>query len=106
MANATRIADTVRGVFVGKYTGTTAAQNIHIGFKPGYIRAYNRTDGDTIWEWYKDDIVNVTVITAAVAAAAIAITQVDNGTVLGFALPSNAVVNENAIVYAFVAFPE
>jgi hypothetical protein len=50
--------------------------------------------------------VNVTVITAAVAAAAIAITQVDNGTVLGFALPSNAVVNENAVVYAFVAFPE
>lgn len=106
MANATRITDVARGVFVGKYTGTTAAQNIHIGFKPGYIRAYNRTDGDTIWEWYKDDIVNITVTTGAVAAAAVVITQVDNGTVLGFALPSNAVVNEDAKVYAFVAFPE
>jgi hypothetical protein len=106
MAVATRISDVARGAFVGKYTGTTAAQNIHIGFKPAYIRAYNRTDGDTIWEWYKDDIVNITVTTTAVAAAAVVITQVDNGTVLGFALPSNAVVNEDGKVYAFVAFPE
>ena len=106
MANATRIADVARGVFVGKYTGTTAAQNIHIGFKPSYIRAINRTDADTVWEWFKDDIVNVTVTTTAVANGAIAITQVDNGTVIGFALPSDAVVNENTKVYVFYALPE
>ena len=106
MANATRIADVARGPYVGKYTGTTAAQNIHIGFKPSYIKAWNRTDGDTVWEWYKDDTANVAVTTTSVASSAIAITQVDNGTVLGFALPSDAVVNENAKVYVFVAFPE
>ena len=106
MATATRIADVARGPFVGKYTGTTAAQNIHIGFKPAYIRAWNRTDGDTEWVWSKDDTANVEVITTAAASAAIAITQVDNGTVLGFGLPSDAVVNENSKVYVFIAFPE
>jgi len=106
MANAIRVADTVRGPFVGRYTGTTAAQNIHIGFKPGYIRAWNRTDGDTEWVWSKDDLANVEVITTAVASSAIAVTQVDNGTVLGFGLPSNAVVNEDTKVYVFIAFPE
>jgi hypothetical protein len=106
MAVATRIADTSRGPFVGKYTGTTAAQNIHIGFKPAYIRAWNRTDGDTEYVWCKDDLANVEVITTAAATAAIAITQVDNGTVLGFGLPSDAVVNENTKVYVFIAFPE
>lgn len=106
MAVATRIADAARGYFVGKYTGTTAAQNIHIGFKPAYIKATNRTDGDTVWEWYKDDVANVIVTTTAVATSAIAVAQVDNGTVLGFSLPSNAVVNEDAKVYVFIAFPE
>lgn len=104
MANATRIADEARGVFVGTYAGTTAAQNIHIGFKPSYIKATNRTDGDTVWEWYKDDTSNVIVTTTAVASAAIAVAQVDNGTVLGFSLPSNAVVNEDGKTYVFVAY--
>lgn len=106
MANATRIADRTRGPFVGAYAGTTAAQDIHIGFKPAYIRAINVTDGDTVWEWFKSDTSNVIVTTTAVAAAAIAVAQVDNGTVLGFSLPSNAVVNEDAKTYRFIAYPE
>lgn len=106
MAAATRIADRVRGPFIGKYTGTTAAQNIHIGFKPAYIRAVNWTDGDTEWLWTKDDTSNVVVVTTAVGAQAIAVAQVDDGTTLGFSLPSNAVVNENAKVYYFEAYPE
>ena len=107
MANATRVADQARGYFVGTYAGTTAAQNIHIGFKPAYIRAVNITDGDTEWVWYVGDLENVVSLIATPATVAAVITQVDNGTVLGFALPaSNSTVNENAKTYLILAFPE
>ena len=107
MANATRIADVARGPYVGKYTGTTAAQNIHIGFKPSYIKALDRTAGTGGWEWFKDDTANVlTSIVGGHGTAAIAVTQIDNGTVLGFSLPSNATVNANGDVYVFLAIPE
>jgi hypothetical protein len=106
MAVATRVADVARGPFIGSYTGTSAAQQIHIGFKPALIYAWNRTDGDTVWMWSKADIVNVKTIVAAVANLAAAVTQIDNGTVLGFSLPVDAVINENAKVYDFIAFPE
>jgi hypothetical protein len=106
MAVATRVADLTRGPFIGSYTGTSAAQNIHIGFKPAFIYALNRTDGDTVWMWSKADTANVKTIVLAVANLAAAVTQVDNGTVLGFSLPVDAVINENAKVYDFIAFPE
>jgi len=106
MAVATRAAAPARGPFFGSYTGTTAAQNIHIGFKPIMIMAQNRTDGDTMWFWHKADTANVKTIVALVASQATAVAQVDDGTVLGFSLPSDAVINENTKVYDFVAFPE
>ena len=106
MANATRIADSQRGYFVGTYAGTTAAQNIHIGFKPAYIRAINMTDADEEWIWYSGDITQVMKIAGTPATSASVITQVDNGTVIGFALPaSDSVVNENGKTYMFIAFP-
>lgn len=95
-----------RGTVVGRYTGTTAAQNIHIGFKPALIIAYNQTDGDKIWIWAKNDVANIVTIDTEVATEAVAVTQVDNGTVLGFGLPSNASVNEDAKVFVFLAIPE
>jgi len=104
MANATRIADFARGpVFVGSYAGTTAAQNIHIGFKPSFIIAYNQTDGDKLWAWCSNDVANVVTIDTEVATEAVAIAQVDNGTVIGFSLPSDGSVNENAKTYVFLA---
>lgn len=108
MPAATRISDRASGIpFIGKYSGTTAAQNIHIGFKPGMIVAWNFTDGDVFWFWTKDNTSNVTIITTAAANQASAVTQVDDGTTLGFSLPgSDAVINENAKVYYFLAFPE
>lgn len=108
MPAATRLADRALAMpFLGKYTGTTAAQNIHIGFKPSFIMAWNFTDNDTLYIWTKDQVAAVTVITTAVANQASAITQVDDGTTIGFALPgSDAVVNENAKVFYFIAFPE
>lgn len=106
MANATLQASLPRGPFIGRYTGTTAAQNIHIGFKPVRIEAYNHTDGDVMWFWSSHDEANLIHITttAGPVTAAIAVAQVDNGTVTGFSLPSNATINENAKVYCFIAY--
>lgn len=106
MANATRQSDIARGPFIGRYSGTTAAQNIHIGFKPALILAYNQTDGDKIWVWSKNDVANIVTVDTEVATEVVAIAQVDNGTVLGFSLPSNASVNEDAKVFVFIAYPE
>lgn len=106
MANATRQSDQARGWFIGRYTGTTAAQDIHIGFKPALIIAYNQTDGDKIWIWSKNDTSNIVTIDTEVATEAVAVSQVDDGGELGFKLPSNASVNEDTKVYVFIAFPE
>lgn len=109
MAVATRVSDEARGYFIGTYAGTTAAQNIHIGFKPALIIAVNVTDGDTVYVWSKvseTTVVSLKGADAALATESIAIARVDNGTVLGFSLPSNAVVNEDAKVYLILALPE
>ena len=106
MANATRVADTARGPFVGSYTGTTAAQNIHIGFKPAFMTIWNRTDGDTVIYWSKASETTYVAVTTAAATVSAVIARVDNGTVLGFSLASDAVANENAKVYDFIAYPE
>ena len=107
MAVATRLADQARGYFVGTYAGTTAAQNIHIGFEPALIIGVNVTDGDTMYIWSTEDLANVVSIIATPATVAEAITQVDNGTVIGFALPaSGSTTNEDGKTYVFLALPE
>ena len=107
MANAERLADRPRGPFIGTYDGTTAAQNIHIGFKPSYIRATNITDGDTEWVWYKSVTTTVFKFASTPATACSIITQVDDGTVIGFALPAcDAVTNEDGKTYLIFALPE
>ena len=112
MAVATRLADQARGYFVGSYAGTTAAQNIHIGFKPAFILAWNLTDGNVIWMWTTASLTTVALISDAgcsetgVTANSSVVTQVDNGTVIGFALPAcDAAINEEAKTYAFLALP-
>ena len=105
MAVATKISDGgPRGFFHGSYAGTTAAQNIHIGFKPSYIRAINVTDKDIEWIWSKNDLTTIMKIAGTPASESCVITQVDNGTVIGFALPTNAVANEDAKTYEFWAW--
>ena len=106
MANATRVSDGARGPFIGSYTGTTAAQNIHIGFKPAMIICWNRTDGDDINLWSKASLTTFVNVATAAATVSAAVTGVDNGTVLGFSLPSNSDINEDAKVYDFIAWPE
>lgn len=108
MATATRQADRAMPMpFIGRYTGTTAAQDIHIGFKPALIIAINWTDGDKIWIWSKHDTSNIVSIDTEVATEAVAITQVDDGSEIGFALPaSTATVNEDTKVFLFLAWAE
>ena len=105
MAVATRVADQPRLPFVGSYVGTSAAQNIHIGFKPSAIIAWNRTDGDTVY--FMSAAVLTTQVSVVLAAATntATMTLVDDGTVLGFGLPADAVINENVKTYDFIAFP-
>lgn len=37
---------------VGSYTGTGAAVNVELGFTPAYVKIWNATDGDEIYEWF------------------------------------------------------
>lgn len=107
MAVATRIADPANGrPFIGKYTGTTAAQNIHIGFKPAFMIIINQTDGDDVNFWCKDSETTFVNIAAAAATVSAAVARVDNGTVIGFSLPADSDINEDAKVYIVVAWPE
>ena len=106
MANATRVSDQARGYLVGSYTGTTAAQNIHLGFKPAMLHIWNRTDGDTVIYWSKAVQTTYVGVTSAAATVTAVIAPVDNGTVIGFSLATDAVANENNKVYDFIAFPE
>lgn len=106
MPAATRVSDKANGPFVGSYTGTTAAQKIYIGFKPAFILAWNRTDGDTVYVWSKASVTSYVAITSAAATVSAAIAGVEDSTGIGFSLASDAVANEDTKVYDFIAWPE
>ena len=106
MPAATRTVEMPRVHFIGSYAGTTAAQKIYIGFKPALIVAYNITDGDKLYIWSKTSLTTVLTIDTEVANESVAITQVSDSTGLGFQLPSDGSVNEDAKTYVFIAFPE
>lgn len=40
-------------VKTGSFVGTAAAVNVELGFVPDYIRVWNETDGDEVYEWFK-----------------------------------------------------
>jgi hypothetical protein len=86
-------------VLSGTYTGTTAAQAINIGFSPSWIIGWNQTDGDTMFFWHKSSITNYVSVVALAATTTAVITASDNG----FNLASDAIANENAKVYVFLA---
>jgi hypothetical protein len=104
---ATRQADRQRGWFIGSYTGNAAALDIHMGFVPGFILAWNRTDGDTVWMWSGAVLTTQVSIVAAAATntATVAVLDGSNGVTIGIRLPIDAVINESAKVYDFIAFP-
>jgi len=88
-------------VKVGTYTGTTAAQTLQIGFRPDWFIAYNQTDADTIWIWTSNmTSTTYTAITGAVASVTATVAATDHGLILP---ASDAVGNENAKVYIYIA---
>ena len=105
MANATRVSDRAFGPYVGSYTGTTAAQNINIGFQPAALIVWNRTDGTAVWFFSKAILTTQVSVVLAAATNTATMTLVDDGTTIGFGLPSDAVINANTKVYDFIAFP-
>lgn len=88
------------GTVSGTYAGTTAAQTITIGFRPNWIIGWNQTDGDTVYLWHSSSLTSYVSIVALAATTTAAITVTDHG----FSLPaSDAIANENAKTYVFIA---
>lgn len=106
MAAATRIADVTRGAMVFSYAGTSAAQNIHLGFKPAFMIIMNQTDGDTVCLWCKNSETTYITITTAATTTTANVARVDDGTTIGFSLAVDAVLNENAKTFVGIAWPE
>ena len=104
MAAATILVNRPRNYAVFTYTGTTAAQNIHLGFKPSYMIIHNVTDGDDVNIWHTSSQSTFINVAAAAANVSAAVAPVDDGTTLGFSLPSNSDINEDAKVYHGIAF--
>ena len=85
------------------YTGTTAAQNVQMGFRPQAFLGFNWTDGTIAFFWHRLDLTKVfkMIGTGAFTTPACVITQIDHG----LALPaSNTDVNSNTKVYYGLAF--
>ena len=89
----------VPSVVSGTYAGTTAAQVITVGFRPSWFIIWNQTDGDTVFMWHNSLTTSGVSIVLAAATETVTITATDHG----ISLPSNAVVNENAKTYVFIA---
>jgi len=107
MAAATILVNRPRNFAFFTYAGTTAAQNIHLGFKPSYMIIHNATDGDDVNIWHTSSQTTFVNIAAAAAGAfGHAVAPVDDGTTLGFSLPPNPDINEDGKTYYGIAFYE
>ena len=106
MAAATILVNRPRSFAVFTYAGTTAAPNIHLGFKPSYMIIHNRTDGDVVNIWHTSSQTTFVNIAAAAANISAAVAPVDNGTEIGFSLPADSDINEDGKTYHGIAFYE
>ena len=86
-------------VVSGTYTGTTAAQTVTLGFRPSWAIIMNQTDGDVVFIWHNSVTTTGVSIDTEAATETVTITATDHG----LALPTNAVVNENAKVFVIIA---
>lgn len=84
----------------GTFTGTTAAQTLTLGFRPSWMIWYNQTDGDTVNFWHNSSTTTYVSMVLAAATVTATITQTDHGLILP---ASDAVGNENAKVFVFIA---
>ena len=67
---------------------------------------YNETDMDDLNFWCKDSETTFMNVAAAAAKITAVIARVDDGTTLGFSLPSDSDVNEDSKVYVGIAWRE
>lgn len=96
------MSDTIK---TGTVTGTGAAINISLGWKPDYVRVLNVTDGDTVDEWVNGMAAGtaITIAAAAASRSSNGISQYD-GTISeppGFTIGSG--ISESAKTLAWVA---
>lgn len=90
---------------VGEYTGTQAAADIVLPFDPYFVFINNKTDGDTAGYAIRTTNLGTTSQTIVALTAQIASAGILFGA-LGtkkFSLGSNAVVNETAKVFQYIA---
>lgn len=106
MANATIKVNCPRSHAVFTYVGTTAAQKIHLGFKPSYMIIHNITDGDDVNLWHMSEQTKFVNVAAAAANVSAAVTAVDDADAIGFSLPSDSDINEDGKTYGGIAFYE
>lgn len=92
-------------VVVGTYTGTGAAINVVLGFKPDFVLVTNVTDGDIIATAFR----GLNAAGGATEIAAAVVTNADNGLTLtyegttgeGFTVGTD--YSESAKVYGYLA---
>lgn len=89
---------------VGTFTGTGAAVNVVIGFKPDYVRIINVTDRDISHEWFRGIMADGTSVDDGAALA----TNADNGVsayagTTGEGFTAGTDISENGKVYGYVA---
>lgn len=90
---------------VGKYTGTGAAVNVVLGFKPDFLLVTNITDGDIIGSAFRDG----TAAGASTDIGAAAATNADNALTLTYAgadgegFTAGTDFSESGKVYGYLA---
>jgi hypothetical protein len=108
MPAATIVSAKANGPFIGSYVGSAAAQNIYIGFKPAFIKGWNRTAGDVVFYWSKASVTTYVKVVLAAATVSGAIAGVEDANGIGFSLPASAnqTANEDGDTFDFIAYPE
>jgi hypothetical protein len=90
---------------VGTVTGTGAALNVILGFKPDFVQLVNATDGDQVDVWYRGmaalTSINVGGATAATRAAPNGISSYEGTEGEGFTI--GAGLSESAKVLYYTA---
>lgn len=95
----------VPSVKVGTYTGTGAAVNVVLGFKPDFVQVTNITDADIVATAFR----GLTAAGAGVDTAAAVAANADNDLTLTYAgttgegFTAGTDISENGKVYGYIA---
>lgn len=92
-------------IVTGTTTGTGAAINIPLGFKPTYIEVANVTDGDTIDKWWSGMTAgtSLTVSTGVATRGSNGLSQYAGTTSAGEGFTIGSGISESGKTLAYVA---